>query len=178
MKTVKFQLLAPWVVFNYGPGKGVSIFKLHYEEEENLERTAKVYGILVKEAGFEGIPEGHIHDRFGIPKPQAGEKTLRFRQANEPDTAAVEKTAHKAIVPSGTHSLIAAQEYIDSLADDATASGVIDLTTFEEIVDAAVSYEDLQEKLADIYQGIDTTRFREVIESAMTLAGLKGRSLE
>jgi phage gp29-like protein len=56
--------------------------------------------------------------------------------------------------------------------------GAIDLTTLEEIVAAASSYEDLQEKLADIYQGIDTTRFREVVESAMILADLKGRSLE
>lgn len=80
MKTVKFQLIAPWVQFNYGPNKGVPVFKLHFETEEDQEKVAKVYGILVKDAGFEGIPESHIHDRFGIPKPVNGEKTLRQAQ--------------------------------------------------------------------------------------------------
>ena len=80
MKTAKFQFLKPWVLYNYGPDKGVPIFKLHFETEEDLEKAAKVYGILVKDAGFEGIPESHIHDRFGIPVPTKGEKTLRASQ--------------------------------------------------------------------------------------------------
>lgn len=80
-KTVKMQLLAPWVLFNYGTGKGIPIFKLHYEAQEDLEKAAKVYGILVKDAGFEGIPESHIHDRFSIPVPVKGEKTLKPAQA-------------------------------------------------------------------------------------------------
>ena len=80
MKTIKGQLLTPWVLFNYGPGKGVPTFQLHFETEEDLEKAAKVYGILVKDAGFEGIPESHIHDRFGIPVPTKGEKTLRTTQ--------------------------------------------------------------------------------------------------
>lgn len=77
MKTIKFQVLQPWVLFNYGPDKGVPKFRFHFEAEENLERVAKVYGILVKDANFEGIPEDHIHERFGIPKAATGEKTLR-----------------------------------------------------------------------------------------------------
>ncbi|MFA7465637.1 MAG: DUF935 domain-containing protein, partial [Syntrophales bacterium] len=84
MKTIKFQLLAPWVLFNYGPGKGVPIFKLHFEKEEDLEKAAKVYGFLVKDANFEGIPESHIHDRFGIPVPEKGERTLRAAGSQAP----------------------------------------------------------------------------------------------
>lgn len=84
MKTIKFQMLAPWVLFNYGPGKGVPIFKLHFETGEDLETVAKVYGILVKDAGFEGIPESHIHDRFSIPVPEKGEKTLKTAQPAAP----------------------------------------------------------------------------------------------
>jgi len=76
-KTVKFQLLKPWVGYNFGPDKGIPIWKLHYEDEGDLEKTAKVISILVKDAGFEGVPEDHIHERFGIPKAEAGQKTLR-----------------------------------------------------------------------------------------------------
>ncbi|MBP7530011.1 MAG: DUF935 domain-containing protein [Syntrophorhabdaceae bacterium] len=176
MKTMKFHLLAPWVAFNFGPDKGVPIFKLHCEEEEDLESTAKVYGILVKDAGFEGIPESHIHDRFGIPKPQAGEKTLRFRQANEPDAGAVERTAHKAVVTGGIDSLISAQKYVDSLADDALAAGAIDVSAVERIVEEAESFEDLQARLAEAYRGIGMDQFRRVLAEAMVRADLKGRS--
>jgi len=77
MKTIKFQVLQPWVLFNYGPATGVPKFKFHFEAGEDLERVAKVYGILVKDANFQGIPEDHVHERFGIPKAGKGEKTLQ-----------------------------------------------------------------------------------------------------
>lgn len=103
MKTVKGQLLTPWVLFNYGPGKGVPTFQLHFETEDDLEKAAKVYGILVKDAGFEGIPESHIHDRFGIPIPTKGEKTLRPVQGSvnaQPDQPAKkdEPIVNKALI--------------------------------------------------------------------------------
>ncbi|NLT22600.1 MAG: DUF935 domain-containing protein [Syntrophorhabdus sp.] len=179
MKTTKFHLLTPWVMFNYGPGKGVPKFKIHCEEEEDLEKAAKVYGILVKEAGFEGIPESHIHDRFGIPKPQAGEKTLRLRQPGGPgdDAPAVEKTAHKADVPDDIDNLITAQRYIDSLADDALARGAIDLSAIEWIVEKAESFDDLQAMLAEVYTDIGMDEFRRVLAEAIIRADLKGRTL-
>jgi phage gp29-like protein len=80
MKTAKFKLLKPWVIFNYGPDKGVPIFKLHFEGGEDLEKIARTYGVLVKDAGFNDIPVSHIHDRFGIPLPEKGEETLRAPQ--------------------------------------------------------------------------------------------------
>lgn len=96
MKTIKAQILTPWVLFNYGPGKGVPTFQLHFETEEDLEKTAKVYGILVKDAGFKGIPESHIHDRFGIPVPVNGENTLSAVQpapTTEPPPAKKDESA-------------------------------------------------------------------------------------
>lgn len=84
MRTVKFQLLKPWVGYNFGPEKGVPTWKLHFEAEEDQEKTARVYGILVKDANFEGIPESHVNERFGIPMPKAGEKTLRAAQSGGP----------------------------------------------------------------------------------------------
>jgi len=75
--TLKFQVLKPWTGFNFGPDKGIPKIKLHYEDAGDLEKTAKVISVLVKDANFEGVPEEHIHERFGIPKAKAGEKTLR-----------------------------------------------------------------------------------------------------
>ncbi len=80
MTTIKFQVLAPWVAFNYGSDKGVPKFKLHFEEGEDLEKTARVYGTLIRDVNFEGIPESHIYERFGIPKPIAGERIVKPAQ--------------------------------------------------------------------------------------------------
>jgi phage gp29-like protein len=133
----------------------------------------------VKDAGFEGIPEGHIYDRFGIPKPQAGEKTLRLRQPGGPgdDAPDVEKTAHKADPTDGIDSLITAQRYVDTLADDALSQGAIDMSAVERIVEEAESFEDLQARLAEVYAGIGMDGFRRVLAEAMVRADLKGRSL-
>ncbi|TAN40789.1 MAG: DUF935 family protein [Nitrospirae bacterium] len=73
---IKSQLLAPWTLFNYGPKAGVPKFKLHFEEPEDLQTKATVYGTLVRDAGFKGIGEEHVYEAFGIPKPKAGERTL------------------------------------------------------------------------------------------------------
>jgi phage gp29-like protein len=76
MKTIRFQLLKPWVSYNFGPDKGVPKFLLHYTAEEDLEQTAKVYGSLVKDVNFKGIPVKHIHERFNIPVAAEGEETV------------------------------------------------------------------------------------------------------
>ena len=80
MKTIKFQLLAPWTAFNFGPDAGVPKFDFHFEGEEDLEKTARMYGVLVKEVNFEGIPEDHLYERFDIPRPTAGQKTVKSAQ--------------------------------------------------------------------------------------------------
>jgi len=83
-RVYRFQLLGPWTIYNYGPGAPVPKLKLHYEAEEDLEKTAKVYGILVKDMGFEGIPVSHVHERFSIPQPQNGEETLKAPAPQSP----------------------------------------------------------------------------------------------
>ncbi len=102
MKTVKFQILAPWVLFNFGPGKGVPIFTTALRKRRRPGKAAKVYGIMVKEAGFEGIPESHIHDRFGIPVPTGGEKTLRPPQPASPLPDNTKQAENKAVVMINT----------------------------------------------------------------------------
>lgn len=76
IRTIKSQILAPWVVYNYGPVAGVPKFVLHYEAGEDIEKTARTYGILVKDVNFKGISVNHIRERFGIPEPEPDEETV------------------------------------------------------------------------------------------------------
>lgn len=74
--TLRSQLLWPWVVYQFGPEKACPKFCLNYKAEEDLEQLAKVYASLVKQIGFDEIALDHIYDRFGIPRPRPGERTL------------------------------------------------------------------------------------------------------
>ena len=201
MKTIKFQILAPWVRFNYGPDKAVPKFKFHFECGEDLEKTARVYGILVKDVGYNKIGIKHIQERFGIPEPEKGEETIGDLTPDVRDNPVdsslrgndnksggngkekigddKEHVANKA-GGSGDRltGLIAAQHYIDALAGQAVIQGTPDMTTISGIVDEAASYDDLQEKLADLYRGIDMKQFEDVLSAALALADLKGRTLE
>jgi len=223
MKTVTSQLLAPWTAFNFGPDAGVPQFKLHFEESEDLERTARVYSAVVKDMGYEGISVKHIHERFGIPEPEKGETTLAEVRARTPASGRPEPGSRrngdgerqvnkeKAEAGSGIDpylflDLIAAQQQIDGLVDEAlrkatagsgfSPCGDRDLDTYgrvnvqgadpgaespfsaiERIVEAAQSYDDLQDRIAEAYSGINLAQFREILARAMFMADLKGRTL-
>ncbi|MEK6744286.1 MAG: DUF935 family protein [Nitrospirota bacterium] len=75
-RTVRFQILGPWKTYNYGPNASIPKFKMHYEADEDLASLAETYGKLVTSVGFTGIPVSHVHERFGIPEPKDGEKTI------------------------------------------------------------------------------------------------------
>lgn len=175
MKTIKFQLLAPWVMYNYGPGRGVPKYKIHFEGSEDLETTARVYGILVRDVGYNKISTKHIQDRFGIPAPEADEELVSApgyspwmqTMANKADT----------VTPAEKTRITQAQRHIDSMADEAVRQGLPDLSVFAEIVDDVASYEELQARIAEIYGGVDMQQFRDVLAAALLVADLRGRAL-
>jgi len=74
-KTIQRQIIAPLVEFNFG-SRDIPIFRFRHEEDTDLISVAQTYKVLV-EAGFDGIPKRHIHERFGIPVPKEKEETLR-----------------------------------------------------------------------------------------------------
>ncbi|NLW35959.1 MAG: DUF935 family protein, partial [Syntrophorhabdus aromaticivorans] len=166
-------------VFNYGPDKGVPKFKFHFEGDDDLEKTARVYGILVQDVNFQGIPEEHIYERFGIPKPEAGGKTVRAAASGGETNPPLKQEANKEdLSSSGIDRLVMAQGYIDTVADSALSAGAIDLSALERIVEAAVSFEDLEERLAEAYEGIGIEQFRTILAQALVRADLTGRALE
>ncbi|MEO5355785.1 MAG: DUF935 domain-containing protein [Nitrospirae bacterium YQR-1] len=79
-KAIKTCILTPWVMFSFGPEAGIPKFRFNFEDEEDLEKTAKTYKTLV-DMGFKDISTNHIYEKFGIPKPKEGEKTLAILEA-------------------------------------------------------------------------------------------------
>ncbi|QWR76295.1 DUF935 domain-containing protein [Candidatus Magnetomonas plexicatena] len=74
-KTIKTYIITPWVKFNFGPNIGIPKFRFNFEDKDDLEKTANTYKTLVS-MGFTEISTNHIYEKFGIPKPIEGEKTL------------------------------------------------------------------------------------------------------
>lgn len=179
MKTIRAQVLAPWVAYNFGPDRAVPEFKLHYAKDEDLKSVAEVYGVLVRDVNFRGIPVKHIHERFNIPTPEPGEPTVSA-EAPAPKDVMKNRTDMPGLPAAG---LIEAQTRIDSLTDNSLAgmqgnhAGAPLLRDMYRIIDEATSYEDLQGRIAEIYQGIDTAQMQELMARACFMADLEGRSL-
>lgn len=177
MRTVKFQILAPWVRFNYGPEKGIPKYQLHISEGEDLEKTAKVFGILAKDVGFTRIGIKHIQERFGIPEPEKDEETIgvqitdRQQQANTtmintsggntidflkklfPDQAAVDaiKIPQPGQLDPITDKIISlirdGRTYDGILADILTTYPTLDMTAIEQTIQKAIYINDLWGRL-------------------------------
>jgi phage gp29-like protein len=185
MKTIKFQVLAPWVMFNYGPTKGVPVFKLHFEKEEDLAKVAEVYAALVRDAGFEGIPESHIHARFGIPTPQAGEKTLRAYQPPAPvDWATETPTANKTAIMINAPQFAEGQftpdqQAIERLAEKVMTEASGTLQANEQKIIAALetanSYEEAMQNILELYPDLQMDDLGALMEKAIFNADMFGR---
>jgi hypothetical protein len=68
------QLIYPLVVYNFGPEKSLPRFRFHYEEGEDLEKTATVYRALAE--------MGHVREKFGVPAPEKDEEVITPRGAS------------------------------------------------------------------------------------------------
>ena len=73
--TLKFQLIWPWVVYQFGEEKACPNLIFHCEAAKDLLALAQTYGDIVQ-LGFRRISLKHIHRRFGIPEPLEGEETV------------------------------------------------------------------------------------------------------
>jgi phage gp29-like protein len=73
-QTLRDQLLAPLVGFNFGFEKPVPWFRFRVEEEEDLKTLSEVYRNLAEL----GVPLSleHVNERFGIPPTQPGQETV------------------------------------------------------------------------------------------------------
>jgi phage gp29-like protein len=74
--TLKFQLIWPWVAFQFGKEKACPDLIFHCEAQKDLLSLANTYGDIVQRLGFRKISLQHIHRRFGIPEPLEGEETV------------------------------------------------------------------------------------------------------
>ncbi|WP_420266402.1 phage portal protein family protein, partial [Candidatus Magnetominusculus dajiuhuensis] len=182
--TIRNQIIGPWVLFNFGPNDAVPLFKFHYEEKEDLDATAKVYTALVS-MGFKDIGMKHIHERFGIPVPEAGEETLKTYiggSAGTDSMAAINNNANavsvnKATLPtSGTDTMShTVDAFLEQLQTESN-QGMADLfDPINKLMNDVSSLDELRDKILDTYKEMDAAALGGLIERAMAAAELAGR---
>lgn len=190
-QTLKRDLIKPLVFFNFGETKRLPYIKFHYEPPEDQEKSANTYSVLIKEIGLP-VAEEHLYDKFGIPKPEEGQKTVNpsmqqqrvFPMKYLPENLIINKDVN-VTKPSVSKEF---QKKIDAIADKATKES---LSIFQEmfqplqnLMNEANSLEEIKEKLSDpkeverLYREMDSEELEGLLHRSMFLADLLGRMRE
>ncbi|TAN59648.1 DUF935 domain-containing protein [bacterium] len=184
-KTLRRDLIRPLVGFNFGWDVPLPWFKLHYENQADLNIEATRYKTLV-ETGLP-ISAEHMYDKFGIPKPVGGEevvKPISAGQAGMPDplvsASGVSAGAHKACAckidahkSGGADQRDALDALTGRLMAEADFAPIMEPVA--KLVAGAESLEDLRDRLIEMYAGMDAQELGNLMQRAFTAAELLGR---
>ncbi len=194
-KTLKMQLVRPLVGFNFGWDTALPDLKLIFEEAEDLQATATTYKTLV-EAGFDGIPKSHIHEKFGIPLPKEGEETLQppATQPSYPFNPSIPQSSngeqrriqglkdqrgrlqYSFKVNNGRPRKDPLDPYIER-ALEAGAGPMEDLIQpVRDLILNADSFEEIRNGLSSIYPDMDPEEMANLMQRVFALAYLLGSS--
>lgn len=172
-KTIRRDLIRPLVLFNYGDDRRLPYLKFHYEKPEDQEKEASKYKTL-SEMGLP-ISTEHVYEKFGIPKPEAGQELLS--PPPQPGRVIASKATAQAL--KKPPDMEESQREIDGLADKLLSSGVpiIEkmLAPYMEAIQEAKSPDELKGKLMTIYAKLDTTELQELLAQGTYVADLFGR---
>lgn len=189
-QTIRRDLIRPLVFFNFGITDRLPHLKFHSEPPEDLEKSAKTYSVLIKEIGLP-VAEEHIYEKFGIPKPESGQKILnpfpqmQLKQDKTYQEAEIiaNKSAKSEIEISKKF-----QKEADKLADVATEESI---KLFQEmfkplqkLMDESDSLEDIKKKLEDpkilesLLKDMQNQELEELLHRVMFTADILGRMRE
>lgn len=160
--------LIRWIVdFNYPSGTPYPKFWIRTKPEVDLKALAERDKILFRDIGGFDVPVSYIRDTYGIPAPEAGDEVI---SAPPPKGGFTE-------FAEGGRGGGAAQEAIDWLVQSLTARHeVLDplLRPVLGLVTTARSFQEIIERLYELYSHLDTQRFEELLRQALFAADLWG----
>jgi phage gp29-like protein len=190
-----------WLVdYNFGPKPrdGYPRVWRRTEPEADLKPLAERDKILLVDIGLKDrVPESYIEETYGITLAKEGEATIGkpepppspgimsgsisvSRSQSIPDTDGDNGKGQAAFAEASADDRagIAGQANLDRLGDkaiDATAEELdLMLRPLVALVQGAQSYEEIGEKIFELYPRLDSARFQELLSRAMLAAGLTG----
>jgi phage gp29-like protein len=184
-QTLRRDLIRPLVLFNFGIEDRLPHIKFHSEPPEDLEKSAKTYSVLIKDVGLP-VAEEHIYEKFGIPKPEAGQKVLApvggIPLKNNTETHIIANKVAKNKVSNASKEF---QKDIDGLSDEATNKSTKlfkeMFETIRKLMDESDTLEDIKRKLEDpkeVQELLKSDELEELLQKVMFAADVLGRMRE
>lgn len=184
-RTIRNDLIKPLVLFNFGSQyvDHAPYLKFNYEEPEDTEKNAKTYKTIIKDIGLP-IAEDHLYEKFGIPKPEEGQKIITVPQSPINGSLGLKDTQ----IIANKIAKMNYQNEIDSIADKATEDSK---KVFKEIfkplgnlIDGISTFDELETKLNDpeelkkLLVKMESPDMNELLQKTMFLADMYGRKIE
>lgn len=188
-----------WLVdFNFGPRPRDQYPKVwrRTDPEEDLKPLAERDKILLVDIGLKDrVPESYIEDTYGIPLAKEGEKTIgqpveqedqgqgqdqlaQSRKGAKKETSTEPATVFAEGDLAAIRAGISGQTALDHLGDQAIQAAADELDLMLRplvmLIQGAQSYEEIGEKIFELYPKLDSRRFQELLARAMLSAGLTG----
>lgn len=182
-ETLRRDLIRPLVIFNYGPDVNLPWLKFHYEPPEDLAAESTTYATLVKDVGLP-IAAEHLYEKFGIPKPEAGQILVTPPQPQQtpggPPAAGADMALKQlALALSGADPGGNYQRPIDNMADAAVMQAIPMihelLEPVRQAMASATSMQELQGRLAQLYGQMDLSKLEDLLQRSAYAADLYGR---
>lgn len=181
-QTLRRDLFRPIVGFNLGWDylEHTPLVELDTSEPEDQASLATTYETLTAKIGLE-VPVAHLYERFRIPEPVDGEKTVGGRQ--DVAAPAFGMTPLKRC-SCGALSLKAGEEFspgqqaienlIHSSVDEAQTYTDRMATALQNAVAQATDYDDLIIRLLETVPNIDTTDLEDLLGRATAMGAATG----
>ncbi|WP_337869835.1 DUF935 family protein [Meiothermus sp.] len=182
--TIRRDLATPFTAFNAEPENlklAPRIIGI-IEEGEDLAEKAKTLDVL-QQMGYP-ISQRWIAEKFGVPEPAEGERTLiRLGGANpqqpEPRRAPQQaRTPLAALERELRPGMMNGQQYIFELIGRATEAGreafAPTLARLLEAIQSAHSPDHLRERLVELFPELDTSGLRRLVEAGWLLGEMAG----
>ena len=182
--TIKRDLIAPLVYYNFGPDVKIPDFQFDAEDPEDLKDTAEIYRTLACDLRLP-IPEKHVYKKFAIPEPEEGERVLQIPETSGQVPVSEPLQDLKAFKARGEPE---EQEQIDRMAEFAVQQAGEAfrrmMSPLLKAVEDAESLGALKETLKDtgelekLYLKMDTDGLEELMRQGLYLAEAVGRTME
>lgn len=177
-RTIRRDVIEPFVRFNYGPDAKVPGLSLETPETEDLKALSEALAPLI-DRGLK-VKASQMREKFGLDAPE-GDDELLGPQAKTPPPVAAEPDAPKAPAERALNRAQAEAEprdRMDDLRDDLLEGWTEDLDPmvepFEQLARTANSYAEFEAGLVGAVEGMDPTALAKSLGAALFKARAQG----
>jgi phage gp29-like protein len=176
--TIRWQILRPFVGFNYGWDAPVPWFKFAFEPPEDLKSVAEVYVDLGK-MGYPLTAE-HVSERFKVPLPEKDQQILVPATGTIPFTA---KRSHTDLIKNKKDVMsqgdTGAQNSLDRMITAVLKSAPDAIKGLSkpiiQAIQEAETYEEIQAKLTETFSEMEPAQLEDLVARSMFAAEMWGR---